>query len=318
MSQALSLDLQLKTLVKSERKITLEILQVIQMVLITRCYLELGYSSLYAYLTAGIGYSEGAAQRRISAAKLLKQVPELKADLQSGAINLTQVSFAQTAIRQQEKSERIKIGAAAKSRILSKLRVKNGFETKQILQAELPKYDPTPKSLISPSGQGVSVTLNFSKEEWMDVQALLAKKSHQVPDQRIESLLLRWAKMEFAKDAKLKTQGLNEESKTPKTTNPINNDVLHPPEHWWFSSKSEKRRYISVHTKSEIFSKAQDRCQYVSPLTGRRCGSKHFLQTEHKMPLALGGTNEISNLRVFCQSHNFLVAKEQGVSRPMD
>ncbi|MGE0527914.1 MAG: HNH endonuclease, partial [Bdellovibrionales bacterium] len=38
-------------------------------------------------------------------------------------------------------------------------------------------------------------------------------------------------------------------------------------------------------------------------MTGRRCESSHQLEADHIVPRALGGRDDISNLRCLCRSH---------------
>lgn len=163
--QCLKLDQELKTLVKTERKITHEILLIIQTLYMTKSYRELGYSSLFEYFTKEIGYSEGSAQRRISAAKLIKQCPKIEDELKSGNLNLTQVALAQTAIKQEEKAQEVVLSPEKKSEIIDKLKNKSGFETKKILKEELPSFE-LPQSKINPTNnKKVHVTLEFSETE---------------------------------------------------------------------------------------------------------------------------------------------------------
>ncbi len=351
---AQTLDHKLRAMVQTERKITLDILLLIQTFAITQSYLELGFSSLFDYLTQGIGYSEGSAQRRIASAKLLKQVPEIRSEIQDGKINLTQMALAQTAINQQEKSTKQKISAPQKAQILAKLKSKNTFETKRLLQTELSSYDPTPKTWVNPSQDGVSVMLNFTKEQWLQVQELLAMSSHKVPDQKLESLLLRLAEQERRKrlgkaeietgkvqvktgNATVKVRKTEEQvtaaSRGEKTSDKMaavaskdrkTDKTMSPPLRRSKSlvdclqsavgSRSNRKKYIPAAVRRQVLAKAGNQCQFVSPMTGLRCASRHFLQTEHKMPVSLGGTNSIQNLRAFCQPHNFLAAKQEGVS----
>jgi 5-methylcytosine-specific restriction endonuclease McrA len=73
------------------------------------------------------------------------------------------------------------------------------------------------------------------------------------------------------------------------------------------------RKYISIYTKRSLFAKAHHQCQYQDPKTHQRCGSKYQLEIDHKQPLALGGTNEIANLRILCRTHNGLAARKAGL-----
>ncbi|MGZ5278539.1 MAG: HNH endonuclease [Pseudobdellovibrionaceae bacterium] len=66
-------------------------------------------------------------------------------------------------------------------------------------------------------------------------------------------------------------------------------------------------------TQLQVRQQAKDRCELTSKVTGRRCGSKHFLENEHCIPMVKGGTNAIQNLRLFCRAHNALAAKFQRV-----
>ena len=62
------------SLVKTERKITLEILQLINLVEDRKLHLERGFGSLHDWLIKEHKYSESAANRRIQAARVLRSV----------------------------------------------------------------------------------------------------------------------------------------------------------------------------------------------------------------------------------------------------
>ncbi|MBC7372100.1 MAG: hypothetical protein H7326_11070 [Bdellovibrionaceae bacterium] len=59
-------------------------------------------------------------------------------------------------------------------------------------------------------------------------------------------------------------------------------------------SKS-RRKYLSIHIKRRLLNRAQNQCEHVDLKHHRRCASTFQLQTDHVIPLALGGTNEESN-----------------------
>ena len=93
----------LKQLVASERKITAQIIELIQVIGQKKIHVQLGYPTLFAFLTEEIGYSASAAQRRIEAARILTAVPEIKEDIESGSLNLSQVALVAQGIRQKKK-----------------------------------------------------------------------------------------------------------------------------------------------------------------------------------------------------------------------
>jgi hypothetical protein len=93
------LDSRMKTLAQKERDLLHEVLLTIKEIDSRRTYLELGFPNMFDYLVNGIGYSEGSAQRRIDAARLLKELPDLAQKIQTGELKLSQISLVQKAAR---------------------------------------------------------------------------------------------------------------------------------------------------------------------------------------------------------------------------
>src|ERR1041385_1513079 len=92
----------LKTLVADERRATLALIECLQEAQERRLYSELGYASLWEFATLELGLSEGAAQRRIQAMRLIRDVPEAKAKLEDGSLSLSNAAKVQS-FRQAEK-----------------------------------------------------------------------------------------------------------------------------------------------------------------------------------------------------------------------
>jgi 5-methylcytosine-specific restriction endonuclease McrA len=63
--------------------------------------------------------------------------------------------------------------------------------------------------------------------------------------------------------------------------------------------------------KRAVYQRDQGRCQYIAPLTGRKCGSSHAIQYDHSIvPFALGGQSTVENLQITCSMHNRIRAVE--------
>jgi DNA-binding MarR family transcriptional regulator len=86
-------------LVSLERKTTLELVEHLREIERRLLFLEYGYSSLFEFAVKHLGLSEGSAHRRISAMRLMRDVPEAKAKIESGEISLSNASQVQTAFR---------------------------------------------------------------------------------------------------------------------------------------------------------------------------------------------------------------------------
>lgn len=96
----------LKLQVENERKLLMEILYSLQEVEARSLHLEMGYPDLYTFAMKELGYSSGAAYRRISAMRLLKSVPEIAPQLENGEIELENASQAQSFFRKQDQARK--------------------------------------------------------------------------------------------------------------------------------------------------------------------------------------------------------------------
>ena len=70
-----------KALVKEESKITQNVLEHLRVIESRRLFAKRGYPSLFEFCIKELGYSESSAQRRISAMRIIKNIPEAKAKL---------------------------------------------------------------------------------------------------------------------------------------------------------------------------------------------------------------------------------------------
>ncbi|MBX3017516.1 MAG: DUF222 domain-containing protein, partial [Bdellovibrionaceae bacterium] len=123
-------------LVRTERKITHLVLECILEIDHRKLYLDQAYPNLFEYLTQAHGYSAGSAQRRISAARLLGEIPEVALKIEEGRINLSQIALAAQTIKAAEKRFAVKMEGEAKLELLEKLETKNFSETQRILSQE--------------------------------------------------------------------------------------------------------------------------------------------------------------------------------------
>jgi len=67
-------------------------------------------------------------------------------------------------------------------------------------------------------------------------------------------------------------------------------------------------RYLRAQVRREIHARDGGQCAYVSP-DGRRCNARAFIQFDHLDPFAQGGASDAVNLRLLCQPHNLLHAR---------
>jgi 5-methylcytosine-specific restriction endonuclease McrA len=72
----------------------------------------------------------------------------------------------------------------------------------------------------------------------------------------------------------------------------------------------QESRYIPAALKRQVWARDKSRCTHPG------CNSEYFLETDHIVPLALGGKTELDNLRLLCRTHNLWAAIDKlGIER---
>jgi len=92
---------QLHSLVQEERRIGVEILELLYELERRKAYSELGYDGLYSFCVRELKFTESQAYQRIQAMHALKAAPELKDKIRSGTMSVTTVAQVQTLLRQE-------------------------------------------------------------------------------------------------------------------------------------------------------------------------------------------------------------------------
>lgn len=67
-----------------------------------RLYLKLGFGSLFDFVTKDLGYEPGSAMRRIQAARIVSEIPEVKGKIEDGRLSLSVISQVQSFIKKEE------------------------------------------------------------------------------------------------------------------------------------------------------------------------------------------------------------------------
>lgn len=127
-----------------ERKLTLEIIELLEEVDRRALHLKKGYGSLLEFCIQEFKYSESAAYRRISAMRMTKELPQVKASIESGRLNLMTVAQAHTFFRHEKKYQSKDYSQSEKLSVLHSLENKSKRETEKILLAKSPNL-PKPE-----------------------------------------------------------------------------------------------------------------------------------------------------------------------------
>lgn len=303
-------------LVRTERKVTHLILEAIAEIDRRKIYLEMAYPSLFEFLMKEHGYSESAAVRRIDAARLLRQVPEMAQKIESGLLNLSQLSQVQKSLRQVRATTGHSVSPNQTRELLNKIQGKSSQSSQVILAQELgvnPVITASPKMHADES---VTLSLTFSKDQMQILRAVQDQVSHAVPLKDWAQLFLYLSKRQLAqqslKEAKTKTlsrvQAESENNNRALALNkvpvPLPNQHSAPPK-----TVTPKTRMTLLHPSAA--------CCFRHHGSGKVCGSRRFLQIDHVQPQWAKGSHRPENLQVLCAAHNrWKYRTEAGIQEP--
>lgn len=302
---------ELKMMVKKERQLLSTIILHIAEIDRRRLFLTLAYPSLFDYLLKHIGYSAGSAQRRIDAARLLNQVPEVATRLNTGALNLAQISYMQKSIRQIQSSNSQKISSDVKKKICLALENKTFAESQTIINTHL-NIDPIQDSKIAhQADESVRLEITFTPQQWKKLLQARDALSHVIPtgawDQVIESLS-DMVKPKSKSPEKLQKNYIKDVV-VPEVQSNVGIMVEGHPglnsvqKNNHKSESKALRKAIPIKIRKHLISN-RAKCCYENKVTNKQCGSTWQLSLDHIQPVWAGGSNDCSNLRVLCANHN--------------
>jgi hypothetical protein len=270
-----------QTLVREERRITLEILQHLREIERRRAYAEVGFPSLFEYAVKGLGYSEASAFRRISAMRALKEIPDLEQAIVNGRISVTAVSQVQSFLRKDPSIQDVE----AKRDLYFQMEGKSSREVeRELALISPPAAVPDKVRTLANERTEIRFTVDAATFElFVKARGLL---SHQIKDPNSFSELFELMARKLVTQRRAPLPA-------PKPT----------------ETDGEAKRYIPVPVREQVREVAGGRCTYIDPKSGRRCAATEKLQFEHRVPFALGGSSrDPANLTLLCRTHNQLRA----------
>jgi len=190
------LETKIKQLVQSERKITTEILHLLNLAQERKFFLRQAYSSLFDWMTRGLGYSESAAYRRIEAARLLRAVPTAAEKLRSGEINITTMAAAQSVMRAQEKATKTKVTSAEKAQVVESILMKSRPEVSKTLLERFPEAALTVnrERKVAVNSEITRLAVNLPDKVLKDLDRIKEVLSHAMPEATYSDIIARIAK----------------------------------------------------------------------------------------------------------------------------
>ncbi len=284
-------------LARDERELLTKILHHLREIERRKLFSALGFKSLFDYAVKRLGYSGDQAMRRIAAMRLLKELPEIETKIESGALSLTNIGLAQVLFRKES------LPREAKIELIGQLENKTAREAEKIIVAKSSNpIELKPDRIRVVANE--KIELKFIADEKLNrklerIRGLIAHSSPncslgELIEKICDIAIERLSPCERKRGISVRGRSSIENLKAQKEFRVRDKESFHPME--------RKRTYLPVELKREVWRRANGECQ--------NCGSQYALQIDHIVPIAKGGTNEASNLRLLCRPCNLRAAIE--------
>ncbi len=250
-----------------EKEATANLLHYIREVDRRRLYCDWKFTSLFDWCVRELGLCEGSAHLRITAARLMAEMPELEEKIEQGNLSLSNISQVTQFCRENDiKDSQDKLEMLRKVENLSKKEA----ELKLFQLSGKEKSAREEQQRISESRTKVTFILsNETLEALEEVKSLLGKEVNS--DELI----------------KLMAQSLKEKVEREK-----------------FKQTEKTRASKGTKVGGRVLSSAVKREVYARDKKCVNCGSKHRLNFDHRIPYSRGGPNTVENIRLLCFNCN--------------
>jgi HNH endonuclease len=300
-----------------------------------RLYLELGFSSLFAYCTEALGFCKSAAGRRIAVARVCRRYPEAFARVARGELQLLVLSLLAPHLNSENAAE-----------LFDACSRKSCEQVEQFLAARFPKPDVRDlirrlpaRAEVAPDGGSagdatqLACTSTQSNSPRVAAPPVPPTQSPIPAQRKLEPLSPDRFGVHFTADAEFRE--LLEEVRALASHREAVGNLLRLMKRGLEAyrrelqkqrfgvgrkprrlqrgavgeSKSHTRtRHVPTAVSREVYLRDEGRCTFCSK-HGRRCGARRFLQLDHVTPWAVEGQSSVENLRLRCRAHNLHAAR---------
>ncbi len=297
--------------VKNETAATTQVLHHFREIERRRLYSAQKFCSLYEMAIKIWGYTEDQAMYRISAMRMLKELPEIEEKISDGRLTLTHLNMARTHFRKEKKHSSIEPSRELKLEILGKLERVSARETKKVLRSYSSLPIEIPRDEIKPLTDDL-VLVKFAAEKCVEDQTAHLKGllAHSHPDISLGELykkLCDLGQKEWAHAKEPKIRMREPENGTRELKNSSESRVF---------KNSPGTFRVTPHNNSKAAG-----VRFVWARDGQKCtncDSTFAVEKDHRLAKAKGGPDTPENMRLLCRSCNQRAAIETYGLEKMD
>jgi len=285
-----------------------------------KTFLELGYSSVFDFCVRRIKYSSSQAGRRIQAARCCRRYPELFGYLRNREVCIMTLAMIEGIITDDNHDEIVKRvrGASRREveRLISEYRPAAALRDRiRYVHVPLPQPRDLNTALLDrafkqaipeqyrdriPAVEKVFVQF-LADEEFLtlfeEVRGLMGGHALDSSFADVIKLVLNEYRERHSPAARKQRRDERKRATSPDS------------HRWeWKNAQDESTRHVPDEVRDEVVVRDGGQCTFVAP-DGTRCQCKKGLQIDHINPFAVGGSHDVSNLRLLCGGHNKLAAE---------
>ena len=281
----------------------------------TRLYFELGYPSLFQYATHALGLTESIAYALITVARTMKQVPELRVEIESGRLSVFKCKKICSVLKKDESSQEVRAlnqEWIEKAKSMSSQKLEQEVKHATLLPDQKQERRIVVELRLTPEQNvrwerckalaSASLGRTASGDEAMDLLASFYLR-HRDPVEKAKRAGARKAKRESAAQTQVpdpeESETLNDSIKPDDTTS-IHLQVIRTASSEVDAKSVKRRAPIPAALLHKVHLRDQKKCQY-SDSEGRLCGESRFTEIHHVRPLHMGGVDELRNLMTICK-----------------
>jgi hypothetical protein len=261
---------------------------------------------MFDFCVRGLGFSEGEAFRRLTAARLVHRFPSIVGALEAGRVHLSSVVLlrdhftegnvegllASAAGRSKREVQELVARLAPRPDVAPSIRkLPNAAPVGTTSGAMPPSRSPSPadKPQVEPLSESryrVQLTASASLRDKLEhACALMSHRNRNgdlavVVDAALDLLIEKLEKERFGKTAR------------PRKAKP-----------------PADPGHVTRAARREVAERDGMQCSFVRA-DGVRCTARYFLEYDHLHPRALGGVGDAANGRLVCAAHNHLAAEK--------
>lgn len=281
-----------------------------------------GYSSVFAYLTRHLGYSECDAMRRVRAARAARSYPSILRMLAEGELHLVGVAMLQPLLTSVNHESLLRKAAWRSTREIERLVAEISpacADPRDRIRALPVSSKPCEPAAVPAANRPSSAAAEnaAAKNGFVLLPELDIAAAPEAKTLGVERRVL------FTFTANEEIRGLFEQARDllrhrfpAGGMNEIIGEALRrlvAQERPGLGSASKRkraprsesnRRRIPRRVEDEVWRRDGGRCAFIGS-GGVRCGETAWLELDHVVPFALGGrSDEPANVRLLCRAHN--------------